>query len=293
VAGQLGSGVLLDAVRGVRWPARRVSRGLLHGAHASIRTGSSPEFREYRPYRQGDDSTKIDWKLLGRTDRAAVRLAYDSSSLRTSILVDASASMAFPTRTIDKWQLTAAVALGLCAVAHGEGDPVGIAINSGEELRVLGPRTRRGTIADILRMLETASPTGSRPLAPALAVLERSHRVAILSDFLGDADALLGVAKILIAAGCEIYAVHVVAREELEPSAGDAVVTDPEDPTIRRHLHRGDVRRYQETFTEWREALAEAWRAAGAIYEFATTSDRADRIVRRITAPAGSAIEGR
>ena len=93
---ELTSGALLDALRGAHWPARRMSRGAFQGGHRSRRVGASPEFMEYRPYQQGDDPSRIDWKLFGRTERVAVRLSHDDSSLRTMVLLDASGSMAFP-----------------------------------------------------------------------------------------------------------------------------------------------------------------------------------------------------
>ena len=52
-------GALLDAVRGVRWPAaRRVAAATL-GAHTSKLKGNSSEFSEFRAYRQGDDPRRI------------------------------------------------------------------------------------------------------------------------------------------------------------------------------------------------------------------------------------------
>src|SRR3979411_3314952 len=67
-------GALLDAVRGVRWPAVRRVAGATLGAHPSRLRGNSSEFSEFRPYRQGDDPRRVDWRLLGRSDRAYVRL---------------------------------------------------------------------------------------------------------------------------------------------------------------------------------------------------------------------------
>src|ERR1051325_5894342 len=115
------AGHLLDALRGVRWPARGLTRSVIHGEQRSHRAGASPEFMDYRAYHQGDDSAKIDWKLFGRTERVAVRLAHDDSSLPTTVLVDASASMAFPSADVGKWQLAARIALGLAAVAPAQG----------------------------------------------------------------------------------------------------------------------------------------------------------------------------
>src|SRR5688572_15375797 len=99
-------GALLDAVRGVRWPARRAVAGGAPGVHRARSRGIAPEFAEYRPYRQGDDPRRIDWKLLGRSDRAFIRLAPDHAILGTTFVVDASASMAFPIGSdrVGKWE---------------------------------------------------------------------------------------------------------------------------------------------------------------------------------------------
>ena len=87
---------LLDAVRGIRWPARSAVRGGMPGAHMSRLRGISAEFAEYRAYRQGDDPRRVDWKLFARSDRAYIRLSNDRAILPTMIVLDASASMAFP-----------------------------------------------------------------------------------------------------------------------------------------------------------------------------------------------------
>ena len=82
-------GALLDAVRGVQWPARRVVPAGPVGAHHSRMRGASTEFAEYRAYRQGDEARRIDWRLLARSDRAYVRLTTDRAVLGTTIVLDA------------------------------------------------------------------------------------------------------------------------------------------------------------------------------------------------------------
>src|SRR6476620_10338881 len=96
---------LLDSVRGIRWPARAAVRGGIPGAHTSRMRGSSAEFTEYRPYRQGDDLRRIDWKLCARSNRAYIRVSNDRAILPTTVVLDASASMAFPVETLGKWHL--------------------------------------------------------------------------------------------------------------------------------------------------------------------------------------------
>src|SRR6476469_2795355 len=119
---------LLDAVRGIRWPARSQVRGGIPGAHTSRLRGISAEFTEYRPYRQGDDPRRIDWKLFARSNRAYIRLSNDRAILPTMIVIDASASMVFPVVTLGKWKLSAQLGVALGAVARNSGDPVGLVV---------------------------------------------------------------------------------------------------------------------------------------------------------------------
>src|SRR5262249_42564315 len=147
-----GYGALLDAVRGVQWHARRPVASSTTGMHLSKVRGTSAEFTEYRLYRQGDDPRRVDWRLLGRTDRAYIRLATDRAIPPTTIVVDTSASMAYPVATRAKWSRAREIAIGLAAVAHAAGDPVGVAIHDDlANLQVLPPRTRRGVVGEIAR----------------------------------------------------------------------------------------------------------------------------------------------
>src|SRR5512138_1663490 len=142
-AGAPDYAALLDSVRGIRWPARFAVRGGIPGAHASRLRGSSAEFQEYRPYRQGDDLRKIDWKLFARSNRAYIRLSNDRAILPTTVVLDATASMAFPAVTLGKWNLAAQAAIALAAVARASADPVGLVIVRNGEMLQLPPRTRQ------------------------------------------------------------------------------------------------------------------------------------------------------
>ena len=282
-------GPLLDALRGVTWPARRSARGAVSGTHRSPLRGVSPEFTEYRPYRQGDDPRRLDWKLLARTDRASVRVTNDRSTLTTVIALDASASMAFPHPSLDKWVQACRVVMGLAMVALAAGDPVGIIVATASGVRASLPRARRRVLEDAARLLGEIEPSGAEPLVPALGVAggNRGFRLAIVSDFLGDGDDLLALARQRSSAGGEVYAVHIVAREELEPGGAAILATDPEAPEIRRPLAASTRDEYERAFAVWREELARGWRAAGAVYAEVPTDEAAERAVRRVTS-AGS-----
>ena len=284
---------LLDELRGLRWPARRVAAATLPGAHRARLRSPGGELSEYRAYRQGDDPRRLDWRLLARSDRAFIRLADDHALLPTVLVVDASASMAFPadggTRH-RKWRLARAVALGLAAVAHAAGDPVGLAIGVPNDVgrgagdRWLPPRARRGVVGELARALDAVTPEGDAPLAPLAthAAAARGTRLVLVSDFLGDAEATLRAATAHRALGGEVYAVHVLDALELDPPRGTLLATDPERPEVRRPLDAASRAAYLAAFGEWRGATARAWRDAGATYAAVTTDEAPARAVRRI-----------
>lgn len=280
-----GGGALLDALRGVHWPARGAVPGSFTGTHHSRMRGNSAEFTEYRLYRQGDDPRRLDWRLLARSDRAYIRLATDRTVLRTMIVVDASTSMAYPEATRAKWVLAQRLALGLAAVAHADGDPVGVSIVAAGGTRLLPMRTRRGVVSEIARMLGESLPEGSAALAPAVTASSRAARIAIVSDFLGDAGELLRVAKERVAAGAEVHAVHVVADEELDPAPRAILAVDPEDSRQARPLVDETRDAYIAAFAAWRDDLARRWRAARAVYSIVSTGETASHAVRRIVSP--------
>ena len=281
-------GELLDALRGVTWPARRTIRGPAAGTHRSRQRGVSPEFTEYRPYRQGDDPRRLDWKLLARTDRAFLRITNDRATLGTTLLLDASASMAFPLATQGKWEQACRLAIGLAAVAHGAGDPVGVVVPADRGVAALPPRTRRGVIAEAARLLETIAPAGSASLVPALTLVKPAQRVVLISDFLGEDDALLRAARERITAGADVLAIHIVAREELDPPTAAIIAVDPENAELERSLVSETREGYLAAFAAWRSELARAWREAGAAFFEVPADEAADHAVRRIASPAST-----
>jgi uncharacterized protein (DUF58 family) len=285
-------GALLEAVRGVRWPARRPVSGGAPGAHLARTRGVASEFAEYRPYRQGDDPRRLDWKLLARSDRAFVRLAPDHAVLPTLIAVDGSASMAFPVADpaarSGKWGCARQMAVACAAVAHASADPVGLCVVTAGGVTRLPPRTRRGVVAEFARTLDALTPGGSDSLS--VAFVGAPSRVMLITDCLGDLGGLQRAARAHVTAGFEVHVIHVVSRAELEPGRGAVLAVDPEDATISRPLTDGSRADYRAAFDAWRGDVARSWRDDGVSYHEVTDDEPADIAVRRIVAlPGGGA----
>lgn len=291
-------GPLLDALRGVRWPARRAVGAALPGAHRSRQRGTSGEFTEYRLYRQGDDPRQLDWKLLARSDRAFVRLTDDRALLPTWIVVDASASLDFPAHRSEdgprpgKWSVASALAVGLAAVAHASSDPVGlIASGIGGPTR-MSARSRRGTIGELARTLDRIVVGGDTPLAPLMTTIPVMARVVLISDLLGDNDDLIRVAAQRTVAGGIVECVHVVATEELTLPSGAHLARDPDAPTLQRAMDRRAHAEYRARFDAFRADAARRWRASGAGYVEVHTDQPVARLVRQIASGLGRNAPG-
>jgi uncharacterized protein (DUF58 family) len=241
-------------------------------------------------YRQGDDPRQLDWKLLARSDRAYIRLAEDRSLLATWFVVDASASMGFPEETKAKWRLTVDIALGLASVALGAGDPVGLLVAHPVALPRAPARSRRGTLSEMAKTLNAIQPSGDAPLATLLADARPGVRIVVISDFLGDEQAARTSAGALLAANCDVHGVHVVAREELEPSRQAIRAIDPENPSIVRPLDDVMRARYVAYFADWRQRIAVSWRHAGATWTTVTTAEDPAMAVRRVIGASSGGI---
>lgn len=293
----LAIGPLLDALRGVTWPARVRVRAGMPGAHRANQRGTSGEFTEFRAYRQGDDPRRIDWRLLARSDRAFVRVTDERAWWPTWIVVDASASMAFPTAdpvrrpagsasAPDKWTTARALAVGLAASAHATGDPVGLMVATRPDGRRVPARTRRGTVQAIGRVLDEISPDGAAPLSPLLARVPVGARIAVITDGLDDEHTLLATLARARVAGSDVTLVHVVHPFELDPPPGAWQARDPEVADDRRPLVADSRARYREAFDRWRAEFARRVLAAGARHVMVPCDEAPAKAVRRVVQSA-------
>lgn len=257
------------------------------GSHASQRKGASPEFSEYRAFRPGDDTRRLDWKLLARTDRAFMRLTNDHAALATTIIVDASASMAFPEASLAKWRRACDIGIGLASVAHSAGDPVALTVGCNGALRSVGATSRRDVVMRHIELLDSIVPGGTAPLAEAVAQGAFAQRVVVLSDFLDDDPAVDRAVRGLTAMGISCVGVEILAVEELDPPSEARLAVDPESGELHGVLDRASRTTYDRAFGQWRAELAQRWQDAGAELVAVSTLMTAIESVRGVVQPRG------
>lgn len=150
---------------------RHVLAGLGHGIHAGRERGAGVEFSEYRAYAPGDEWRRVDWKLLARTDRYYVREAERDSHVAVWLVLDATASMAEPSRSlsgVDKLWFARTVLSCLAAIAQRQGDAFGLIVAGAGRIdftpAARGPRQMQRVLAQLSR----ARPGGALPDANTL-----------------------------------------------------------------------------------------------------------------------------
>lgn len=150
---------------------RHVLAGLGHGIHAGRERGAGVEFSEYRAYVPGDEWRRVDWKLAARADRYFVREAERDSHVAVWLILDASASMAEPSRVVEGLDKLgyARMLLGcVAAIAQRQGDAFGLVI-VGDGKVVFTPALRGPRqLQRVLSQLQRAEPKGSLPDADTL-----------------------------------------------------------------------------------------------------------------------------
>ncbi|MCC6318803.1 MAG: DUF58 domain-containing protein [Gemmatimonadaceae bacterium] len=282
----MNHGPLLDAIRSLTWPSRRRVSGARTGTHVSRLRGRAPELSEYRAYRQGDDPRDLDWKLLARSDRPFVRLSDDRAIHETWFVVDASASMAFPEATRDKWRTACALTVGLAAIAQRAGDPVALLVPGGTASAQLAPTTRRDAVFAIGAALDAVDVGGNTPLAPTLQRVATGVRLVLVTDLLGDEGAVRGLAATHFASGGEVLVLHLVSRGELDLDPAVALVEDPERPGEPYPVDATSAAGYGASFGAWLDAVRRDWIALGATYVRVVAEDDPVASVRAIVAGA-------
>jgi len=277
---------VVAAIDDLELAARVVVEGLRAGQHRSPLHGYTAEFSQHRPYRAGDDLKYLDWKILGRTDRLYSRQFREMTNMGVMLVVDASASMAFPERGVSKWQYVRVVAAALAHLVSTAGDAVGLMTTSGESLRYLPAKGGRMHLRALTSELVRLEPGGTwqpqRVLSRAAELLSRRGLIIALSDFYDAEDDTHRELRRAATRGHDVAALQVVSPEEMTfPFSGDLDVEDLESGS-HQVIDGGEIRsRYRGAMADFLERCRSQARRAGLDYALFTTDTPPERALRQ------------
>ena len=171
--------------------ARQVVEGFVTGLHKSPFHGFSVEFAEHRLYNVGDNVKNIDWKLFGKTERLYSKRYEEETNLRCYLILDASSSMFYPEKGVNKFQFSALAAASIINLLKKQRDAFGLGIFA-EEIELLSPAKsttvhQKFIYHELEKYLNSASRSKKTNLAENLHHIAESvskrAMIVIFSDF--------------------------------------------------------------------------------------------------------------
>lgn len=200
--------------------ARRVVEGFLIGLHRSPFRGFSAEFADHREYVPGDDLKFLDWLLFARTDHYHVKRFEEETNVRCFLLLDRSASMAFGTRGLTKWDYACFLATCFAYLMIKQQDAVGLALFGARPGVLVPPRCRTAHLHQLMRTMIQNPPSGATDLSASLQTivkrLKRRSLVVIMSDLIDDPAATLKAIRLVSSHRHDVIVFHIHDAAEME-----------------------------------------------------------------------------
>lgn len=220
---------IIKRIRRIEITTKKLVNDVFAGEYHSTFRGQGMEFEEVREYRPGDDIRLIDWNVTARTGVPFVKKFREERELSVMLLVDASSSGQFGTRTQLKEEMAAEICGLLAFSAIRNNDKVGMIIFTSDVERFIAPRKGRAHVLRLIREILYFQPTGrSTNISAALEflnrVVKRKSVVFLVSDFLNS-----GYAKDLMIANRKHDLIAIRISDEREAKMDNLGLIDFED----------------------------------------------------------------
>ena len=176
----------------LRLPMKQPAASSLAGAYRSRFRGRGVDFVESRNYLPGDDIRNMDWRVTARTGKPHTKIFQEERERPVLVVVDASPSLYFGTRTRLKSVAAGQFAAAVAWAAVRRGDRIGAFLFAPDAHRELRPAGgRRGAMRVIQGLVDWLNPEsvnqGFEPLSASLERVRHTVRpgslVLIISDF--------------------------------------------------------------------------------------------------------------
>jgi uncharacterized protein (DUF58 family) len=176
------------ATTNLEFLARQLVEGFITGLHKSPYHGFSVEFAEHRLYNEGQSTRHIDWKVYARTDRLYTKQYEEETNLRCLLVLDCSASMFYPEKTLAKFRFSVYAASALAYLLHRQRDAVGLCLFSDRVEELTPVKSTPGHLDKIFTALEhrISKPTTAKATRVAGVlheIAEKIHRRSLVILF--------------------------------------------------------------------------------------------------------------
>jgi uncharacterized protein (DUF58 family) len=276
---------VLSQIAHLELVAKTVVDGFVSGLHRSPDFGFSQEFAEYRMYTPGDDLRHVDWNVYARTDRCYLKRYLGETNTLLTVLLDASASMAFSSQQISKIDYARFLAASLEYLAHQQRDAGGLIVFDDEIRNYVQPSARHGQLLRILHAIEKAEPGArtdyAKPFIHFQQFLFRRGIVVVISDFYAPPEEVIKTMLPLRYRGNEVILFHVLDPEEIQPTIkGPVLLVDMETEEAMEVSADYARQEYRAKIDAHIATLRTEAQKAGIDYFIADTSRPLDSLLR-------------
>lgn len=218
---------ILSRISSLELLAKHVVEGFIAGLHKSPYKGFSVEFMEYRPYIQGDDLKRVDWKLYARSDRYYIKEYEEETNTTCHILVDISNSMAYTSSKVTKLEYSFFLAASLAYFIVRQRDSVGLYLFDNAIVDRIPPKSSRGHLQTILTKMGNTKlgmkTAMGKPFHEIADSIKKRGLVIIISDLLDDVDEIVSGLKHFRFDGNDVIVFHILDPYEVTYKFKDLV----------------------------------------------------------------------
>lgn len=246
--------------------ARRIANTVSAGWHGRRRRGIGENFWQFRPYVQGEDMARIDWRRSARDDHTYVRDREWEAAHTVWLWADLSPSMMFQSKLapVSKENRALVLMLALAEILARSGERIGCP-------GLMEPVAARNAAERLATALAFAKDTTG---LPDTRMIRSMSDIVVIGDFLDPAEDIIARLSPLSKRGLRGHVIAIAdPAEEDFPYLGRTEFSDPETgekfTAGRAETLRDD---YRQAFAANRETLSKALRHMGWSYVQHTTS---------------------
>ena len=238
------------------------------------------DFAQHRAYQPGDDLRRIDWRVLGRTDRFYIKEFEADTNASVTFALDSSGSMDFASGPVTKYDYGRYLIASLAWLSQHQGDRVGLATFTGDIVDVVPPSTRHLQL--LLHTLGRSRASGKGALVNAVERLAhmttRAGIVVLVTDCYEVPESLARAVTSLRMRGHDVILFHLVDPAERDFPYAAATTFEDAESGARLPLRPDDLRaKYKALVNAHFDALTQKLAAAGADYVRISTGEPLDR----------------
>lgn len=253
---------MLESISDFDWLIRALAKGILFGGRHSLRLGTGMEFSQYRPYSQGDDLRRLDWKMYGRTERFYIKQSEIETDIHFNLVIDHSLSMTYAEDRISKLNQAKLLVALFGYIALRTGDSFSL-IMSGKQLPTgHGDKQWQRLLHQLVELEPVADfhPNSLKGDSPGVTL--------VFSDFYGEDTDWSKLLQDYKRPRTEVFAFHMLGKAEQSLDFSGSVAF--EDLETRKRIKvnaRQQSVGYQQRFVSWLDPFKIDLKQKGIWYE--------------------------